>query len=172
MNPKLQCIFSRRSIRQYTSKEIPESLVTDLLEAAMAAPSAVARDPWHFIVLAERKNIDTLAAALPNGQMLKEAPMAIVICGDLSRAHDQQLSYLLQDISAAVENMLLAANILGLGACWLGIHPRQERITTLTAQLKLPENVLPIAAVSLGWPGQEREARTRFNPAAVHREQW
>ena len=138
----------------------------------MAAPSAVAKDPWHFVVLQSRTTIDTLATALPNGQMLKEAQAAIVVCGDLSKTHDQELSFLLQDTSAAIENILLAANILGLGACWLGIHPREERIIAISKQLNLPKNVLPVAGISLGWPGQQREARTRFSPEAVHREKW
>ena len=118
MNPLLQFIYARRSIRKYTGQAIPESILTDLLEAAMAAPSAVAKDPWHFVVLRSRASMDMLATALPNGQMLKGAAAAFIVCGDLQQAHDQELSFLLQDVSAAIENILLAATALGLGACW------------------------------------------------------
>lgn len=172
MNPQLNFIFSRRSIRKFTQREIPEILLTDLLEAAMAAPSAVAKDPWHFIVLRNRASLDQLAMLLPNGKMLSGAAAALVVCGDLNQAHDQELSFLLQDLSAAVENILLAANALGLGACWLGIHPREERIAAVAQQFSLPENILPMAGIALGWPAQESPARTRYNPDRVHLEGW
>ena len=172
MNPILDFIFSRRSIRKYTGRDIPETMLTDLLEAAMAAPSAVAKDPWHFLVLRSRASLDQLAASLPNGQMLKEATAALVVCGDLNQAHDRQLSFLLQDLSAAIENILLAANALGLGACWLGIHPREERIAAVSQLFTLPAHVIPIAGIALGWPAQERPPRTRYNPEYVHHERW
>ncbi len=172
MNSLLNFIFSRRSIRKFTTREVPEALLTDLLEAAMAAPSAVGKDPWHFIVLRSRGSIDQLAVHLPNGAMLHEASAALVICGDLNKAHDQQLSFLLQDLSASIENILLAANALGLGACWLGIHPREERIAAVSQQFRLPQNVIPVAGIALGWPAQEREPRTRYNAECVHWERW
>lgn len=172
MNSVLQSLFARRSIRKYTQQEIPDTLISDLLEAAMAAPSAVAKDPWHFIVLRSRATIDQLAACLPNGKMLAGATVALVVCGDINRAHDQELSFLLQDLSAAIENILLAASMLGLGACWLGIHPREERITAVSDLFNLPEGILPVAGISLGWPAEEKEPRTRFNPALVHFERW
>ncbi|MGD9948378.1 MAG: nitroreductase family protein [Desulfobulbus sp.] len=172
MNPALNSLFARRSIRKYTQQEIPENLINDLLEAAMAAPSAMAKDPWHFIVLRSRTAIDQLAACLPNGKMLAEATAALVVCGNINRAHDRELSFLLQDVSAAVENILLAANMLGLGACWLGIHPCEERIVAVSRQFSLPDGIIPVTGISLGWPAEEKEARTRFNRALMHREQW
>ena len=172
MNPQLDLLFARRSIRAYTDQPVPDSLLLDLLEAGMAAPSAVARDPWHFIVLRSRAGLDRLADALPNGQMLRQAPAGLVVGGDLDKAHDQELSFLLQDVSAAVENILIAASVLGLGACWLGIHPRQERIAAVRSQFNLPPQVIPVAGIALGWPAQQREPRTRYNPACVHQERW
>jgi nitroreductase len=172
VNAKLDFLFSRRSIRKYTGREIPEPMLVDLLEAGMAAPSAMAKDPWHFIVLRSRSSIDQLAAALPNGKMLVGAMAALVVCGDLDRAHDRQLSFLLQDVSASIENILLAANALGLGACWLGIHPREERIAAVSQLFGLPTNIIPISGISLGWPDEEKDRRTRFNPDHVHWERW
>jgi nitroreductase len=104
--------------------------------------------------------------------MLAMAPLGIVVCGDLDAVHDHQLSYLLQDCSAAVENLLLCAHALGLGACWLGVHPREERIRKLKEILQLPASVIPIAAISIGHPGEEKEPRTRFNCDYVHWEKW
>ena len=172
MNAKLDVLFSRRSIRAYTDQPVSDSLLTDLLEAGMAAPSAVARDPWHFIVLRSRAGLDQLATALPNGQMLKQAAAALIVCGDLQKTHDQELSFLLQDVSASTENILLAASALGLGGCWLGIHPREERIAAVSTLFALPDNVIPVAGVALGWPDQESSPRTRYNPTCIHQERW
>jgi nitroreductase len=172
MNPKLNGLFSRRSIRAYQPKDIDADLVRDVLDAAMAAPSAVARDPWHFVVVRNRDMLTKIAEALPNGKMLADAPVGIVVCGDLDRAHDRQLSYLLQDCSAAIENLLLAASQLGLGACWLGVHPREERMTRIRSLLKIPDGVIPIAAIAIGWPAHGKEPRTRYRDDAVHYKAW
>jgi nitroreductase len=172
MNPKLDFIFTRRSIRRYEAKEVPEEILTDLLEAGMAAPSAVARDPWHFIVLRRREYLNRLADILPHGKMLRQATAALVVCGDINRAHDKKESYMLQDLSAAVENILLAANASGLGSCWLGVHPREERMEGIKKMFSLPEGIIPMCAIALGWPAERPEARTRFRGECVHREQW
>ena len=172
MNPTLLPLFARRSIRRYTQEQVPEPLIRDLLEVAMAAPSAMHKDPWHILVLRSRTAIDQLHACLPNGKMLAGANTALVVCGDINRAHDRELSFLLQDISAAIENILLAASMLGLGACWLGIHPREERIAAVTRQFSLPNGIIPVAGIALGWPAEAKEARTRFNSALVHVDRW
>jgi nitroreductase len=169
-NDKLQFILGRRSIRVYAPGEVNEAVVTQLLQAAMAAPSALC--PWRFVVVRKKETLSTIAAALPNGDMLAMAPLGIVVCGDLDAVHDHQLSYLLQDCSAAVENLLLCAHALGLGACWLGVHPREERIRKLKEILQLPASVIPIAAIAIGHPGEEKEPRTRFNCDYVHWEKW
>ncbi|MCB2182690.1 MAG: nitroreductase family protein [Desulfobulbaceae bacterium] len=172
MNPKLDFIFSRRSVRKYEDKEVPQDMLHDLLEAAMAAPSAVAKDPWHFIVLRKRATIDKLKDLLPHGKMLGQATAAFVVCGDINRAHDQKESYMLQDLSAAVENILLAANALGLGTCWLGVHPREERMNGICTLFDLPEGIIPMCAIAIGWPADQPAARTRFNEKSVHLEKW
>ena len=89
MNPALNCLFSRRSIRAYQSKDVGEDLVRDILEAAMAAPSAVAKDPWSFVVVRNHDMLTKIAEALPNGKMFADAPIGVVVCGDLNRAHDR-----------------------------------------------------------------------------------
>ena len=114
MNKKLDFIFSRRSIRKYTDKEISTETITDLLEAAMSAPSAMAKDPWNFIVLKDKDKINEVASVLPNGKMLNGANTLILILGDIDKAHGNLESYMIQDCTAAVENILLAANALVL----------------------------------------------------------
>ena len=172
MKPKLSPLFARRSVRAYQQREVSDDLVRDLLEAAMAAPSAVAKDPWSFIVVRDRDMLSRIAAGLPNGGMLRDAALGIVVCGDLDRAHDRQLSYLLQDCSAAIENLLVAASLSGLGTCWLGVHPREDRVAHLRGLLGIPEPVLPVAAISVGWPAESASPRTRYRDEAVHREKW
>lgn len=172
MNPKLDYLFARRSVRVYQAKDVGDELVRDILEAAMAAPSAVAKDPWEFVVVRDRQVRARIADGLPNGKMLADAPVGIVVCGDLRRAHDRQLSYLLQDCSAAIENLLLAVSSLGLGACWLGVHPREERVKHIRGLLKIPEHVIPVAAIAIGWPAETPKPRTRYRDSAVHREAW
>jgi len=172
MNSRLNDLFARRSVRAYRQQEVSDEMLRDILEAAMAAPSAVAKDPWAFVVVRNREMLAKIAEGLPNGKMLRDAAQGIVVCGDLQRAHDQQLSYLLQDCTAAIENLLLAASILGLGACWLGVHPRQERVQHLRSLLAIPEPVIPIATISVGWPAESPPPRTRYRQDAVHRETW
>jgi nitroreductase len=172
MNPQLDFIFTRRSVRKYQAREIPAAMIDDLLEAAMAAPSAVARDPWHFLVIRAPQTLQQLANVLPHAQMLRQAPAALIACGDINRAHDRQESYMLQDVSAAVENILLAANVLGLGGCWLGVHPRPERIAGIRELFRLPAHVIPVCGIALGWPAEQPPARTRYNQDRVHMERW
>lgn len=167
MNPKLKLLFERRSVRQFSAQPVSDALIRDLLEAAMAAPSAVAKDPWHFRVVRDAGLRNRIADGLPNGQMLRQAPVGIVVTGDLNRAHSQELSYLIQDCSAAIENLLLAATALGLGACWLGVHPRPDRIALLRGLFQLPDHHVPIAAIALGYPQEQPAPRTRYREDAV-----
>lgn len=170
--PALDLILGRRSIRVYRPGAVDDATVKRLLQAAMTAPSAAAKYPWHFVVVREPPTLARLADALPNGSMLAAAALGIAVCGDLELAHDRQLSYLLQDCSAATENLLLAAHALGLGACWLGVHPREERVRRLTAILALPGRVIPVAMIALGWPGETKAPHQTYLPERVHSERW
>ncbi len=113
----LEAILTRRSIREYTPQAIPDELAQELLVAAMQAPSAGNQQPWHFIIVTERKQLDALADVLPFGKMLKAAPLGVVICGDVERARYRD--FWAQDCSAATQNLLLAAHCLGLATCVL-----------------------------------------------------
>jgi len=172
VDEKLSFLFERRSIRIYTPGEVSEAQVQKLLAAAMAAPSAAAKYPWRFVVIRQRETLARIAAVLPYGQMLASAALGIAVCGDVEAAHDRQLSYLLQDCSAAIENLLLAAHILGFGACWLGVHPREERIKRIKEILSLPGSVIPVACISIGHPGESKEPHATYNRDWVHFEKW
>ena len=165
-------ILGRRSIRVYSPGEVSEPVVTKLLEAAMAAPSAMTKDPWRFVVVRDKQTLSKLAALHPGAAMLSSAALAIVVCGDLDAALERQLSYLLQDCSAAIENLLLEAHAQGLGACWVGIHPGEALIKRVKELLSLPASFVPVAAVSLGQPGEQPPPRTRYNGDYVRAEKW
>ena len=164
----IQTIFARRSIRKYTDEPVSEADVKTLLEAAMAAPSASNRKPWQFFVVTERQVLDALAEVHPHGKMLFQATLCISVCGDLT----QMERYWVQDCSAATENLLLAATALGLGAVWLGVYPREERVTAVSQVLGLPETITPLNLVSIGHPAEEKKPRTQYDEARVHRERW
>jgi len=171
-NEQLNFIFGRRSIRVYSPGEVSQPAVKKLLEAAMAAPSAMTKDPWRFVIVKDQQTLAKLATLHPGAAMLSAAAMAIVVCGDLDAAFERQISYLLQDCSAAIENLLLAAHAQGLGACWVGIHPGEPLIKRVKEWLALPASVIPVAVISLGQPGEQQSPRTRYNAEYVHREKW
>jgi nitroreductase len=163
----IETLFSRRSIRKYTDEPVSEDDIKTLLEAAMAAPSARNSQPWHFVVVTERTTLDALAEAHPHGKMLAQATLCIVVCGDPAIS-----DYFQQDCSAAIENLLLAATALGLGAVWLSAHPREERVALARRILSIPENIVPVNLISIGHPAEEKEPRTQYDEERVHRERW
>ena len=162
MNEKLDFIFSRRSVRHFTREPISDAEIEAILQASMSAPSARARDPWRFVVTRRAEDLEAMRSIAPNGSMLTGAAAAFLVCGDITQAHENQESYMLQDVSACVENMLLAINGLGLGGCWIGIHPRQQRVEGMRNYFNLSDSIVPIAAIALGHPAKKPEKRTRF----------
>jgi nitroreductase len=164
----VQTIFARRSIRKYTDDPVSDADTKTLLEAAMAAPSASNRKPWAFIVVTKRETLDALAETHPHGKMLFEATLCIAVCGDLTEME----RYWVQDCSAATENLLLAATALDLGAVWLGVYPREERVTAVREVLSIPEHITPLNLISIGHPAEEKEPRTQYDGSRVHYERW
>jgi len=165
---RLAPILSRRSVRKFQLRPVGRELLTELLKAATAAPSACCKDPWHFEVVTKPETLKEIASCLPNGAFVANAGACICVVGDILKAHGGELSYMLQDCSAATENILIAAPLLGLGACWLGVHPRQNRVDALRKIFGLPENMIPVSCIAIGWPGDHPQSRTRYDENAVH----
>jgi len=163
-------IFKRRSVRRFAQKEVSDTQIQKILEAGMSAPSAGNEQPWHFVVIKDRKTLDELSEASPYARTLKGAPAGILVLGDLSL--ERHKGYWVQDCSACVENMLLEAVALGLGAVWLGIYPLEERIGYIKQQFGLPEQVVPFAIVPVGYPLDETVPSKRYNASRVHYESW
>jgi nitroreductase len=167
----LEAIFTRKSIREYKPQPVPDELVQELLEAAMQAPSAGNQQPWHFIVVTDRKQLDALADAQPYGKMLHSAPLGIVVCGDTKL--EKYRGFWVQDCSNATMNLLLAAHDYGLGAVWVGVYPVEDRVADLKQILGLPDSVIPLCVVPLGYPASRPEpAEKRYNAARLHHERW
>ncbi len=166
----MDAILTRRSVRKYTDREVPDALVTDLLRAAMSAPSAQNQQPWQFVVVRDRGVLESLAAAHPYGGMTRDAQLAVVVCGDLSQ--EKSAGFWVQDCAAATENLLIAANAAGLGAVWTGIYPRDERVAKVRAILGLPDHIIPLATVPIGYPAAHPAPADRFDPGRVHIDHW
>ena len=164
----LNVIFTRRSIRKYTDEPVPDEQIKTLLEAGMNAPSASNRQPWHFIVVDEREQLDEIMAVHPYSKMLAQAPLAIVVCADITRSE----RFWQQDCAAATENILLAARALGLGSVWLGVYPKEDLVKGVTKTFNLPEHVRPLCVIAVGHPAVEAGRVERYDPAKVHQNQW
>ncbi len=166
----LEAIRTRRSIRRYTPEPVSEETVKVLLEAAMSAPSAGNEQPWHFIVITDRRLLDEIPLFHPYADMLREAQVAILVCGDIER--ERYKGHWVQDCSAATQNLLLAAHACGLGAVWVGVYPVEERMQRFRKLFGLPAPVTPFALVPLGHPGERIPPVRRFDPARIHSNGW
>jgi len=166
----IEGIITRRSIRKYTDKKISDDQINTLLKSGMYAPSANNKQPWHFIVINDRKILSKIVDIHPYAKMLIEAQLAILVCGD--ELLENGSGYWIVDCSAATQNILLAAHGLGLGAVWLGLHPREERKQAIIELFNLPNNIQPLSLISIGYPNESKELPDRFKPERIHYNKW
>jgi len=166
----IQGILTRRSIRKYRDKEITKEQIHELVKAGMYAPSARNQQPWHFVIIDERELLNKISDIHPYAKMLREAKWAIIVCGD--EQLELSKGYWVVDCSAATQNILLAAHGSGLGAVWLGLHPREERKNGIKDLLQLPGNIQPLSLISIGYPNEEKKQPERFKMERIHHNQW
>lgn len=166
----LEAIHTRRSIRKYDDKPVPDDAIRALLAAAMSAPSACNLQPWQFVVVTERRLLEAIPSINPYAAMAKEAPLGILVCGDTSL--EQYPGYWVIDCAAASQNLLLAAHALGLGAVWTGAYPRPERMDGYRRLLQLPANVMPHALIVVGYPAESPPPQDRYREDRVHHNGW
>ena len=172
-NPVLENIMTRASVRSYSDRKIGKETVDTLLRAAMAAPTAGNKQPWRFVVIESRATLDKIGNNFGSMTMAKEAPLAIVMCGDTSETFEGEgREYWVQDVSAASENLLLAAHSIGLGAVWCGIYPLSERVKVFSEMLELPENIIPMACICVGYPSGEVTPKDKWEPGHIHHVKW
>jgi nitroreductase len=166
----MDAILSRRSIRKYTGQPVPDEAVEELLRAAMSAPSAGNQQPWQFVVIKDRGILDQIPKYHPYSQMLKEASVAILVCGDLKS--EKHKGYWIQDCSAATENFLIALEAKGLGGVWLGVYPREDRVAGIRKLLGIPEHIVPLSLIPVGFKDEEKPPANRYDPSRVHHDRW
>ncbi|KYK32033.1 MAG: NADH dehydrogenase [Thermoplasmatales archaeon SG8-52-3] len=166
----IEAILTRRSVRTYKNKKISDEIINDLINVGFSAPSAGNQQPWHFIILDDSKIINKITDFHPYSKMLPGAQIAIIVCGDLEIETNK--GFWVQDCSAATENILIAARAKGLGSCWLGLFPREDRVLGIRKLLKIPENVIPLSLISLGYPAVKQDKVNRYNSARIHKNKW
>lgn len=161
----MSSIFQRVSIRKYQDKPVEQEKIEQMLRAAMAAPSACNQQPWEYYVVTDKAKMEALSGTSPYAGCAKKAPLAIVPC---FRKELIAPEYVNIDMSASVENLLLEATELGLGAVWLGIAPVPERMAAVEKVLDIPEHLSAFAIVACGYPAEEKKQQDRFEEARVH----
>lgn len=168
-NAALMSILSRVSVRRYADRPVSPEQVSAILHAAMSAPSGVNRQPWELIVVDAPDLLKRLADALPYAKMTAQAPVAIVVCGNKDRFLDGVDDVLWeQDLSAASENILLAAHAIGLGGVWTCVYPHEERMTPVRSILNLPDNIIPFNLIPVGYPLTDHAPMDKWHPDRVH----
>jgi nitroreductase len=165
-----ESIMTRRSVRRFENKTVPDDILKQLLQAAMQAPSAGNQQPWDFIVITDKTILSEIPKINPNASMARTAPLSILVTADLSR--EKHPGYWVIDCSAAIQNMLLAAHSLGLGAVWTGVYPISERVDGFKKLFSLPENIIPHSLIVIGYPLDSPKPVDRFNQTLIHSNLW
>lgn len=173
MNETMKTILGRKSVRTYTGEPVAREKLDELVRAGMAAPSAFDRRPWSFVIVDEREKLQAIAVGLKFGKMLVDAAAAIVVCGVPARAHPKfPAEFWIQDCSAAMENILIAAEAEGLGAVWLGLHSIEEWKGHVREVLGIPKEIEPLGIASIGHPGGSEKPKDKYNPEDIHWNNW
>ena len=166
----MDAIFNRRSIRHFTNQEVSQQDIETILHAGFCAPSARRARPWHFVIVRDKDRMMQFSELNPYTKMFAEANFAIAVCGDEEAQKD--MDYLYEDCSAAIQNMLLTIHALGLGAVWCGMKRDSEYYHNLANLCLLPEKIVPIGLIAVGYPAEEKVGRDRYEEDKVHYEKW
>jgi nitroreductase len=168
----LTAILTRRSIRDYTPHPVPDELIKLLLEAGLAAPSAFNEQSTVFVVVNDKKLLTEISKINPASLQLKKATVAIVVCGNTTKQKFKGQGYWQLDGAVAAENILIAAHALGLGAVWTAIYPYPDRIPKVQKTLGLPQYVIPLNVIPVGYPAEKKTREKLYDPARVHTNKW
>jgi nitroreductase len=166
----LEFIHTRRSVRKYQDTEVPMETIKEIIAAGTSAPSAGNQQPWHFIIITEKKLLIRIPDIHPHAKMAEDAPVAVLVCADPSL--EKHKGYWVQDCAACTQNILLAVHAKGLGAVWTGVYPREERMENFRKLLKIPDNIIPFALVPMGYSVQEPSKADRYKEERVHHNKW
>ena len=173
MNETITTILNRKSVREFADKQVDSAFVEVILRSAMSAPSARNRQPWKFVVVDDNELKVALADELPYAKMLKTASLGIVVCGDIRDKDDATAQTFWQhDCAAAIENILLACESLGLGAVWTACYPKQDRADVVSKHLELPDGVVPMAVIPIGYPLQDTPVVDKWKEDNIIYNKW
>ncbi|MFI3267674.1 MAG: nitroreductase family protein [Rikenellaceae bacterium] len=170
-NSTLDTIHNRKSVRSYTEQQISDEELLTLVKAGMAAPSGKNVQPWELLIVKDRAKLDYLAGVLPYAKMLKGASAAIVVCGN-DDIENGGSSYWQVDCSAVTQNILLAAESMGIGAVWTATYPYAERMEPVAEVFGLPSNIKSLCVIPLGYPAKEGTAKNKYKEEKVHFDKW
>lgn len=166
-------IMTRTSIRDYTTQKVEKDKIETILRAGMAAPTARNCQPWSFVVIDDKEQLQKIAETMSNAKMTAKASIAIVVCGNMDKAMaGDSREYWVQDVSAVSENILLTAHAMGLGAVWTGVYPIQKRIQNISDILSLPENIIPFSVIPIGYPAESPLPKDKWKPENVKYNIW
>lgn len=169
----LNAIQTRVSVRQFTGEKISNEQINTLLHCAMAAPSAINKQPWAFLVVTDEALLQRMGEAFPFSRCGNGAACAFVMCGDMTKTIEGEgQGFWINDVSAATENLLLAAHAMGLGAVWTGVYPSRERTAQVQELLGLPEYIIPMCIVPVGIPAEQPAVKQKFKEENVHYNRW
>ena len=168
----LTVIHNRKSVRNFTGVPATRAELEKIVKAGMAAPSAVNKQPWSFVIVTDLKALDALAAALPYARMLSKAGSAIVVCAIPEKAYENSKDFAVIDCSCASENILLAAEALGLGAVWTAAYPDKDRMEVVRKALNIPANIIPLNVIPVGHPTGTDKPKDKFKKENIHWQKW
>ncbi len=172
LNETLKVIHNRKSVRGFTNQKVTKEQLLELVKAGMAAPSAMNCQPWEFIVIQDEKVLKGFSESLQFGKMLDYAAAAIVVCTNQEKASEKHYDYAIIDATLASENILLAAESMGLGGAWVAIHPKNIVVNFMKEELGIPESIIPLNIIPIGYPTGVDKPKNKYNPDAIHWEKW
>ena len=166
----LKAILERRSYRVYQDKPVSEETIETLLRAGMYAPSAMNSQPWEFLVMQEPGKKEAVSDLVSYWSMLRKAPLGILVMANTNGYRASTTEFFVQDCAACAENILLAAQAMGLGGVYLGLYPKQNLMKKIREIYDIPEHILPFAVLSIGYPDKPLQPHTTFHKHKVHRD--
>lgn len=172
VNETLKAILNRKSVRHFSSQEVTKEQLNELIKAGMAAPTALNCQPWEFVVVTDREMLSEFAHSLQFGKMLDNAKAAIVVCTDTQKASEKHYDYAIIDASLASENILIAAESMGLGAAWVAVHPKEVAVQYIREKLNIPGTIIPLNVMPIGYPTGQDYVKDKYNADAIHWEKW
>ncbi len=161
-------ILSRKSVRKYSDKKIEQEKIDEILKCAMAAPSAMNKQPWEILVVTDKEKLEKIAESCPNAAYSKNSQVTMIVCGDKNVSD----KFWEQDCCAVTENILLAAEALGLGAVWCAVYPLDEKVAAVKELFGLPENIVPLNVIPMGYPLTNEEPKQKYNAKKIHVNNW